>query len=175
VDARGTERVVAAARAAGATRLAYVSGAGAAPDAARHWFRAKWRAEEAVRASGIPWTIVRPTWVYGPRDVALNRFVGFARQLPFVPMTNTGRQLLAPVFVEDVARLIADALVGTPVLPDAGTSNAWLGALGIVMTVVYASSIVIRSKGRYAGFGLDSILNTLIYGLGLIGLVQIAS
>ena len=71
--------------------------------------------------------------------------------------------------------LIADALAGTPVLPSAGTSNAWLGALGIVMTVVYASSIVIRSKGRYAGFGLDSILNTLIYLLGLVGLVQIAS
>ena len=71
--------------------------------------------------------------------------------------------------------LIADALAGTPVLPDAGTSNAWLGALGIVMTVVYASSIVIRSKGRYGGFGLDSILNALIYVLGVIGLMQIAS
>jgi NADH dehydrogenase len=111
VDARGTERVVAGARAAGVARLAYVSGAGAAPDAARHWFRAKWRAEEAVRASGITWAIVRPTWIYGPRDVALNRFVGFARRLPFVPMTNTGRQLMAPVFVDDVARLVADALV----------------------------------------------------------------
>jgi cation:H+ antiporter len=71
--------------------------------------------------------------------------------------------------------LIADALAGTPVLPDAGTSNAWLGALGIVMTVVYAVSIIIRSKGRYAGLGLDSILNLLLYVLGVIGLVQIAS
>ena len=60
-------------------------------------------------------------------------------------------------------------------LPDAGTSNAWLGALGIVMTVVYAASIIIRTKRRYAGFGLDSILNTLLYVLGVIGLVQIAS
>ena len=43
------------------------------------------------------------------------------------------------------------------------------------MTVVYASSIVIRLKRRYAGFGIDSIVNTLIYVLGVIGLVQIAS
>ena len=71
--------------------------------------------------------------------------------------------------------LLADALAGTPVLPSAGTSNAWLGALGIVMTVVYASSIVIRLKRRYAGFGIDSIINTLLYVLGVIGLVQIAS
>ena len=71
--------------------------------------------------------------------------------------------------------LLADALAGTPVLPSAGSSNAWLGALGIVMTVVYASSIVIRLKRRYAGFGIDSIINTLLYVLGVIGLVQIAS
>jgi NADH dehydrogenase len=37
--------------------------------------------------------------------------VGFARRLPVVPMTNRGRQLLAPVFVDDVARLAADSLV----------------------------------------------------------------
>jgi NADH dehydrogenase len=110
VDAGGTERLVAAAQDLGVRSIRYVSGAGAAPDAERHWFRAKWRAEEAVRASGATWIIVRPTWIYGPRDVSLNRFVGFARKLPFVPLTNLGRQPLAPVFVDDVARLLADTL-----------------------------------------------------------------
>lgn len=111
VDARGTERLTAAAKAAGVDRLVYISGAGAAPDADRHWFRAKWRAEEAVRASGITHTIIRPTWIYGPRDVSLNRFLAFARRLPVVPLTNGGRQLLAPVFIDDAARLAADSLV----------------------------------------------------------------
>ncbi|MEO8463042.1 MAG: NAD(P)H-binding protein [Chloroflexota bacterium] len=110
VDAEGTERLVAAARAAGVGRLLYVSGAGAAANAERHWFRAKWRAEEAVRGSGITWSIVRPTWVFGPRDVSLNRFIGFARLLPFVPMTNFGGQKLAPIFLGDVAGIVADAL-----------------------------------------------------------------
>ncbi|HEX2754541.1 MAG TPA: NAD(P)H-binding protein [Candidatus Limnocylindrales bacterium] len=111
VDAAGTERLVAAARAAGVKRIVYLSGAGAAPDAKRHWFRAKWRAEEAVRGSGLIWTIIRPTWIFGPRDVSLNRFVGFARRLFSVPMTNTGSQLLAPVFIDDAANLAADSLV----------------------------------------------------------------
>lgn len=111
VDAAGTERLVAAAARSGVSRLLYISGAGAAADARRHWFRAKWRAEEAVRTSGIVSTIIRPTWIYGPRDVSLNRFVGFARHLPIVPMPNLGRQLLAPVFIDDVARLAADSLV----------------------------------------------------------------
>jgi uncharacterized protein YbjT (DUF2867 family)/ligand-binding SRPBCC domain-containing protein len=111
IDAEGTERLVAAAREAGVGRVVYLSGAGAAPDAKRHWFRAKWRAEEAVRGSGLTWTIIRPTWIFGPRDVSLNRFLGFARRLFMVPMTNAGGQLLAPVFIDDAAALAADSLV----------------------------------------------------------------
>ena len=110
VDAAGTEPLVAAARRAGIGHVLYLSGAGAAPDAERHWFRAKWRAEEAVRGSAIPFTILRPTWIYGPRDVSLNRFIGFARQFQVVPMTNFGNQVLAPVFIDDIARLAADSL-----------------------------------------------------------------
>lgn len=110
VDAAGTERVVAAAGAAGVTHVVYLSGAGAAPDARRHWFRAKWRAEEAVRGAGMAWTVVRPTWIFGPADVSLNRFLGFARYLPFVPLTSMGGQHLAPVLLDDVAAIVADAL-----------------------------------------------------------------
>jgi len=111
VDAAGTERLIAAAREADVKRVVYLSGAGAAPDAKRHWFRAKWRAEEAVRGSGLTWTIIRPTWLFGPSDVSLNRFIGFGRRLFMVPMTNTGSQELAPVFIDDAANLAADALI----------------------------------------------------------------
>ena len=110
VDAGGTENLVAAGRDAGVSSVLYISGAGAAHDAERHWFRAKARAEDAVQGSGMRWTVIRPTWVFGPGDVSLNRFLGFARALPFVPMTNFGSQELAPVFVGDVAQLAADAL-----------------------------------------------------------------
>ena len=110
VDADGTTVLVGAGARAGVGRLVYVSGAGAAEGAERHWFRAKWRAEQAVKSSGITATIIRPTWIYGPRDVSLNRFLGFARWLPVVPLTGSGNQLLAPVFIDDVARLAADSL-----------------------------------------------------------------
>ncbi len=110
VDADGTEALAAAAVKAGVRRLVYISGAGAAPDAARHWFRAKWRAEEAVRNSGLAYTIFRPTWIYGPGDRSLNRFIGFSRRLPFVPQIGNGRQLVAPVFVDDIGGLVVDAL-----------------------------------------------------------------
>jgi uncharacterized protein YbjT (DUF2867 family) len=110
VDARGNERLVAAAKDAGIASYVYLSGAGAAPNARYHWYRAKWQAEEAVRGSGLCWTIFRPSWVYGPEDKALNRFAGFARRLPFVPVIGDGQQRLQPVFVDDVAKAVADSL-----------------------------------------------------------------
>jgi NADH dehydrogenase len=111
VDAEGTENIVAAAKQGGATRYVYLSGAGADPNAERHWFRAKARAEAAVQRSGMTYTILRPSWVYGPEDVALNRFLGMSRFLPFVPLIgDAGNQRLQPVFVEDVARAVAASL-----------------------------------------------------------------
>jgi len=71
--------------------------------------------------------------------------------------------------------VVADLLAGRPILPDAGVANAWLGTLGIVMTVVYAASMIVRLRARHLGFGLDSIINTAIFVVGMIGLVQVAS
>jgi uncharacterized protein YbjT (DUF2867 family) len=111
VDAAGTERLVEAAKAAGVQRYIYLSGAGAAPDAKYHWFRAKWRAETAVRDSGITYVIFRPSWVYGPEDQSLNRFLKMSRFLPFVPVIGVGgKQQLQPVFIDDVGWAVAEAV-----------------------------------------------------------------
>lgn len=110
-DHRGTERLVTAAVAAGAGRFVFASGSGAAPDAAKVWYRAKWFGEEAIRRSGIDHAILRPSWVYGPGDRALNRFVVFAKRLPFVPVVGDGRQRLQPVFIDDVAEALCQAAV----------------------------------------------------------------
>jgi uncharacterized protein YbjT (DUF2867 family) len=111
VDAEGTEHLVAAAKQAGVMRYVYLSGVGADPNAERHWFRAKARAESAVQDSGITYTILRPSWVYGPEDVALNRFLGMSRFLPFVPLIgDANKQKLQPVFVDDVAKAVAESL-----------------------------------------------------------------
>ena len=42
-------------------------------------------AEQHLQQSGLEWTIVRPSWVYGPNDHALNRLLGFTNFLPFMP------------------------------------------------------------------------------------------
>ena len=95
-DHWGTGKLVSAAAKAGVQRFVYCSGAGAASDGPRVWFLAKWKGEEAVRASGIPHAIIRASWVYGPEDIALNKFVAFHKWLPFVPVVGDGSQRLQP-------------------------------------------------------------------------------
>ena len=108
-DHLGTELLVRAAARAGTERYVYVSGSGAAPGAEKSRHRAKWRGEEAVRAAGLAHVILRPSWVFGPEDPALNKFVAFHRFLPFVPVIGDGAQRLQPVFVGDVAEVVARA------------------------------------------------------------------
>lgn len=115
VDGEGTERLVEAACQAGVRRFVYLSGAGTRPGQTSPWFLAKLRAEKAVRDSGLPFTIFRPSWVYGPEDRSLNKFVTFARLLPVVPVIGNGQTRVQPVHVDD----LAEAVAGSVELPGA--------------------------------------------------------
>ena len=142
VDARGTENLVIAAKAAGAKQYIYLSAAGAAPEG-YHWFRAKWRAEQAVRNSGLTYTILRPPWVYGPEDRALNRFLAMSRFQPFVPLIGAvGKQMMQPVFVDDVGRATVKCLDN----PAAANQTFEIGGPG-----VFAMSDVVKTALQVAG------------------------
>ncbi len=162
-DHLGTERLVRAAAAAGVGRFAYASGAGAAPDAPKTWYRAKWAGEEAIRATGIAAAIVRPSWVYGPGDRALNRFVTFYRRLPFVPVVGDGRQRLQPVFVDDVADVFERALrpgaptgtveIGGPeVMSMDGVLTAMMDVIGARKPLVHVPAALPKLAGSVARF-----------------------
>lgn len=114
IDLQGTKNLVEAARLAGIAHFIGLSGVGAAPEAKYHWLRFKWDEEQAIIASQVPHTIFRPAWVYGPHDVSLNRFLGFAKVLPFVPVIGDGKMLLNPLFVTDLGRHVAAAAGGDP-------------------------------------------------------------
>jgi NADH dehydrogenase len=110
IDGQGTVNLATACREAGVRRLLYVSGAGIRPGRTEPWFRAKATAEQAVRGFGGEWVIFRPSWIYGPRDRSLNKFVQLVRLLPVVPVIGSGQTRVQPVFVDDVARVIALAV-----------------------------------------------------------------
>jgi cation:H+ antiporter len=70
--------------------------------------------------------------------------------------------------------IIADLIAGQPVLPYEGKSNAWIGMVGLLMTVVFVVGIMLRPSRRYARLGPDSWVVTAIYVLGLWGLLVIS-
>lgn len=115
VDAGGARELTDAARRTGVRKFVYVSGVGADITSPRQWYRAKGIAEAAVADSGLAWSVVRPSWVYGPRDASLNRFLTIIRLVPgFFPQIGPGDQRLNPVYIGDVADLVADVTT-TPV------------------------------------------------------------
>ncbi len=114
VDLGGTKNLVDEARSAGVRHYIDLSGVGAAPNARFHWFRFKWEEEQYIAQSGLGYTVFRPSWVYGPGDNSLNRFLAFARFLPFVPVIGDGKTRVNPVFVDDVAAHVVAAVERGP-------------------------------------------------------------
>ncbi|MDQ3809605.1 MAG: NAD(P)H-binding protein [Chloroflexota bacterium] len=84
VEHRGTAQVAVAAARAGVRCLTYLSGMYVSPEFATHSpaERAKWNAEQAIRASGVPYVIFRPTYFMDtlPRHVQGRRAVVIGRQ-----------------------------------------------------------------------------------------------
>src|SRR3972149_6266736 len=84
---------------------------GARPGGPTGYFDTKGRAEEYVRRSGLSWTIFRPSVVFGPGDRFLNELARILRKTPFLPVPGDGTYRLQPVFIGDVAKGFADALL----------------------------------------------------------------
>jgi uncharacterized protein YbjT (DUF2867 family) len=112
IDLGGTLALLAAANAAGVVRFIYVSGAAADENSRHPGFRAKGKAERAIRESGLEYTILRPSLVYGPEDTVVNNFARAIRLAPVFPVPGTGRQTLQPVLVDDLAACVALAISG---------------------------------------------------------------
>jgi uncharacterized protein YbjT (DUF2867 family) len=111
VHTQGTINVLEAAMAAGVRRLLHMSALGSRPGARARYHQTKWAAEEAVRASGLAWTIFRPSIIYGRGDEFVTMLARMVKRSPVVPVIGSGRQRLQPVPVEHVAEGFARALV----------------------------------------------------------------
>ena len=112
VDYGGTVALLEAAKQAGVAQYVYISGAAADESSSHPAFRAKGRAERAVRESGIAYTILRPSLVYGLEDRVVNGMARALRFLPVFAVPGSGQQKLQPVLVDDVAACVALALSG---------------------------------------------------------------
>jgi NADH dehydrogenase len=91
---------------AGVVRFLLLSYPGASPDSPNAYLRTKGLAEEAVRDSGLEHLILRSTHVFGPRQRWLDEMRAAASRPVAATVVGTGRQRIAPSYVEDVARAL---------------------------------------------------------------------
>src|SRR5688572_2486250 len=110
-DIEGTRVLAQVANEAGIQRLIYLSHIGADRASAFPIQKAKGIAEEHIRRSGVPYTIIRSSIVFGPEDRFTNNLARLMRAIPvFFPIPNDGRTLLQPLWVEDLVTCLLWAL-----------------------------------------------------------------
>jgi uncharacterized protein YbjT (DUF2867 family) len=103
--------IVAAARAAGIDRAVFVSTTAVTTRLPARSKQVRLDAERQIRESGLKWTILRPTMIYGaPGDRNLSRLLALLARVPVLPVPGGGRHLQQPVHVADVAGAVLSAV-----------------------------------------------------------------
>ncbi|HMA29891.1 MAG TPA: NmrA family NAD(P)-binding protein, partial [Thermoanaerobaculia bacterium] len=94
-----------AAKEAGVQRVVHVSITNPSETSPLEYFHGKAVLERALRASGIPYAILRPTVLFGEQDILINNIAWLLRRFPAFAVFGSGQYRLQPIFVDDLASL----------------------------------------------------------------------
>lgn len=162
VHVEGTQNVLDAAKKAGIGHFVYQSAVGSREGAKSEYHRTKWEAENLVRAGGIPYTILRPSLIYGPGDLFTIRISEMIKVSPVLPVIGTGRSKVQPIFIDDVVECIRKIVTGESFLnkiyeiggPDELTyeevTKAIAAAMGVDRPVVHMPLFFMRTMAMVA-------------------------
>lgn len=110
IHVEGTRNVLEACRWKGVKRYLHISALGTRPKARSAYHRTKWEAEELIRASGLDYTIFRPSVIFGAQDRFTNLLARAMRFPPVVLIPGDGKNRMQPVFVKDVTAALSRSL-----------------------------------------------------------------
>jgi uncharacterized protein YbjT (DUF2867 family) len=94
---------------AGLRRIVHISALGAGTDAPSMYQRSKAAGEAVLQASGLDWTVLRPSVMFGDGDKFLNVFARLQAILPVMPLAGADT-LFQPVWVGDVVSAVVQCL-----------------------------------------------------------------
>ncbi len=104
-----TRTLFAAARDAGVRRIVHLSVSNAEAGEKLAYFRGKALLERDLAGSGLSHAIVRPTLIFGPRDILINNIAWILRRFPFFLVPGRGDYRVQPVSLADTAAIAVDA------------------------------------------------------------------
>ena len=112
VMAQGTRDLLAAAKEAGVGRFVHMSALGTSEESKDlvPYYGAKWKMEQAVEGTGIPYVIFRPSFVFERDGGILPTFAKLARFAPVTPITGSGQQRIQPIWAGDLAAYFDKAI-----------------------------------------------------------------
>jgi len=157
VNTEGTRALVVAMQQTGVQRLVHMGAMGVVDDPNLHYASSKAKAEALVRASGLDWTILKPSLQFGEGDGFFNIIAGLVRISPgIVPVPGDGSARFQPNHVGDVANVTVRALADPATVGEAfelGGPRYWtyreitrevLTALGKKRAIVPMPVVLIR-------------------------------
>ncbi|MFL5623248.1 MAG: complex I NDUFA9 subunit family protein, partial [Gemmatimonadaceae bacterium] len=106
-----TERLISAARAENVDRIVFMSQNGADSRSPHKFLHSKGVAQDSMRTSGLRWTVLRPSVIFGPEDQFVNVLGRLIKLTPkFFPLPGGGKARFQPIAVDDVARVVRMSL-----------------------------------------------------------------
>lgn len=158
------------AREAGVRKIVHISVTQASVESDLPYYRGKARQEQALIDSGVPYSIVRPTLVFGREDILVNNIGWLIRKFPVFPIFGSGKYKVQPVFVEDLARIAVACAreQGNVTLDAIGPETfSFEGLVKLIaerikpgVRLVHISPSLGILLGRLIGFGLGDVLLT---------------
>lgn len=113
VNVGGTKNVVQAAQSSGVKRLIHIGALGDKPNPRYRYIYSKWQGEEAVHRSGLDFTILEPSVMFGTGFGFITQLIGALKMFPFLaPIPGSGKTRFQPIWVEDTVTCIIQVLKG---------------------------------------------------------------
>lgn len=114
VNVDGTRNVVAASKKANVSHIVHLSALGVDPNPQFPYLASKWTGETAVTAGSVPFTVLRPSVLFGPGDGFFTTLARMIRLSPIVPIAGAGTSLFQPLAITDLVRCVVESLERGP-------------------------------------------------------------
>jgi NADH dehydrogenase len=105
---RNTLTLFEAAKVAGVERVVHVSITNPTEDSPLEYFSGKAILERALVESGLSYSILRPTVLFGKEDILINNIAWVLRHLPVYGVFGDGQYKVQPIYVDDLAWLAVE-------------------------------------------------------------------
>jgi NADH dehydrogenase len=123
-NVEGTANLIRAAKAAGVQRIVEISGLGTKPDKPGSYMQGRYLAEKMLIDSGLNWTIIRPSVLFGKDAPFIKGLIDLIHTAPVLPLIGGGKTMFQPIYVEDVVSVIIK------VLEDPARTNGHIYTIG---------------------------------------------